>query len=250
MFHRLRPLGNHCAPARDRPPRTGHEADRPVPRTGRKFAPSAPRSMAPETTRGTPSMRASLLLILPIVALGLAGCVDVHSTPAPKETTVVTPAPAPAPAAATTSTGSAKLWARSGARGPSDLVEQVYCGRIMARFQHGARFWWVVSSYLPTTASQRLGFRNPPAPPPPSPQWHYPCNGITPPRRHAEFRSRRPDTPSPPRPRRARVEYARCAAPSPPPSERPGASARSNPPDGRCERSCRPACPARRPTTR
>jgi uncharacterized protein YceK len=40
-------------------------------------------------------MRASLLLILPIVALGLAGCVDVHSTPTPKETTVVTPAPAP-----------------------------------------------------------------------------------------------------------------------------------------------------------
>jgi uncharacterized protein YceK len=46
-------------------------------------------------------MRASLLLILPIVALGLAGCVDVHSTPAPKETTVVTPAPAPAPVFAT-----------------------------------------------------------------------------------------------------------------------------------------------------
>ena len=42
-------------------------------------------------------MRVSLLL-LPLVALGLAGCIDVHShsTP-PDRTTVVTPAPAPAP---------------------------------------------------------------------------------------------------------------------------------------------------------
>jgi hypothetical protein len=38
-------------------------------------------------------MRASLLL-LPLVFLGLAGCVDVHEHPAPRET-VVTPAPAP-----------------------------------------------------------------------------------------------------------------------------------------------------------
>jgi uncharacterized protein YceK len=37
-------------------------------------------------------MRVSLLF-LPVAALGLAGCVDVHSTPTPKETTVVTPAP-------------------------------------------------------------------------------------------------------------------------------------------------------------
>lgn len=43
-------------------------------------------------------MRVSLLMLLPIAALGLAGCVDVHSTPTPKETTVVAPAPAPAPA--------------------------------------------------------------------------------------------------------------------------------------------------------
>ncbi len=51
-------------------------------------------------------MRVSLLL-LPLAALGLAGCVDVHSNPPAKETTVVTPAPAPAPvyaAPGTTST--------------------------------------------------------------------------------------------------------------------------------------------------
>ncbi len=41
-------------------------------------------------------MRVSLLL-LPLVALGLAGCIDVHSNPPARETTVVTPAPAPAP---------------------------------------------------------------------------------------------------------------------------------------------------------
>jgi hypothetical protein len=41
-------------------------------------------------------MRVSLLLI-PLAALGLAGCVDVHSHPTPRDTTVVTPAPAPAP---------------------------------------------------------------------------------------------------------------------------------------------------------
>ena len=34
------------------------------------------------------------LLALPLVALGLAGCVDVHEHPAPRET-VVTPAPTP-----------------------------------------------------------------------------------------------------------------------------------------------------------
>jgi hypothetical protein len=42
-------------------------------------------------------MRVSLLL-LPLLALGIAGCVDVHSTPTPRETTVVTPNPAPPPA--------------------------------------------------------------------------------------------------------------------------------------------------------
>jgi hypothetical protein len=42
-------------------------------------------------------MRVSLLL-LPLMALGIAGCVDVHSTPTPRETTVVTPSPAPPPA--------------------------------------------------------------------------------------------------------------------------------------------------------
>jgi hypothetical protein len=41
-------------------------------------------------------MRVSLLL-LPLLAIGVAGCVDVHSHPAPRDTTVVTPAPAPAP---------------------------------------------------------------------------------------------------------------------------------------------------------
>lgn len=40
-------------------------------------------------------MRVSLLL-LPLAALGLVGCVDVHSHP-PAQETVVTPAPAPAP---------------------------------------------------------------------------------------------------------------------------------------------------------
>jgi hypothetical protein len=39
-------------------------------------------------------MRVSLLL-LPLLALGVAGCIDVHSHPAPRETTVVTPAPQP-----------------------------------------------------------------------------------------------------------------------------------------------------------
>jgi hypothetical protein len=43
-------------------------------------------------------MRVSLLL-LPLAALGLVGCVDVHSNPPAKETTVVTPAPAPVYAA-------------------------------------------------------------------------------------------------------------------------------------------------------
>jgi hypothetical protein len=37
-------------------------------------------------------MRISLFL-LPFAALGLAGCIDVHSHPAPRETTIVTPAP-------------------------------------------------------------------------------------------------------------------------------------------------------------
>jgi hypothetical protein len=41
-------------------------------------------------------MRVSLLL-LPLVALGLAGCIDVHSHPTPQDTTVVAPAPMPAP---------------------------------------------------------------------------------------------------------------------------------------------------------
>jgi hypothetical protein len=41
-------------------------------------------------------MRVSLLL-LPLLAIGVAGCIDVHSHPAPRDTTVVTPAPAPAP---------------------------------------------------------------------------------------------------------------------------------------------------------
>jgi hypothetical protein len=52
-------------------------------------------------------MRVSLLL-LPLAALGLAGCIDVHSHPAPRDTTVVTPAPtAPvyaAPSSTTTET--------------------------------------------------------------------------------------------------------------------------------------------------
>jgi hypothetical protein len=39
-------------------------------------------------------MRVSLLLP-PLLALGVAGCIDVHSHPAPRETTVVTPAPQP-----------------------------------------------------------------------------------------------------------------------------------------------------------
>jgi len=53
-------------------------------------------------------MRISLLL--PLVFLGLAGCVDVHEHPNPQPTaTVVTPAPAPtatyvAPAPPTTTT--------------------------------------------------------------------------------------------------------------------------------------------------
>lgn len=39
-------------------------------------------------------MRVSML-ILPFAMLGLAGCIDVHShpDPAPRETTIVTPAP-------------------------------------------------------------------------------------------------------------------------------------------------------------
>ncbi len=41
-------------------------------------------------------MRVSLL-VLPLTALGLAGCVDVHSNPPAHDTTVVTPAPPPAP---------------------------------------------------------------------------------------------------------------------------------------------------------
>ena len=53
-------------------------------------------------------MRISFLL--PLVFLGLAGCIDVHEHPAPTPTsTIVTPAPAPtatyvAPAAPTTTT--------------------------------------------------------------------------------------------------------------------------------------------------
>lgn len=41
-------------------------------------------------------MRASLLL-LPLAALGLVGCVDVHPNPPARDTTVISPAPAPAP---------------------------------------------------------------------------------------------------------------------------------------------------------
>ena len=43
-------------------------------------------------------------LLLPLAALGLAGCVDVHTHPTPRETTVVTPAPAPVYTAPDTST--------------------------------------------------------------------------------------------------------------------------------------------------
>jgi hypothetical protein len=40
-------------------------------------------------------MRYSLLL-LPVVALGMVGCIDVHEhPPPPRDTTVVTPAPTP-----------------------------------------------------------------------------------------------------------------------------------------------------------
>ena len=72
-------------PARDRPPRTGHEADHGRPRTG-GTSPSLARHAwrAVETTRGKPPMRVSLL-VLPLVALGLAGCVDVHDHPTPRE---------------------------------------------------------------------------------------------------------------------------------------------------------------------
>jgi hypothetical protein len=38
------------------------------------------------------------LIAFPLVALGVAGCIDVHTHPAPQpQTTVVTPAPTPAP---------------------------------------------------------------------------------------------------------------------------------------------------------
>ncbi len=48
----------------------------------------------------------SWLLLLPLVALGLAGCIDVHEHPPPRhETTVVTP-PSDAPPAAYAPPGS------------------------------------------------------------------------------------------------------------------------------------------------
>jgi hypothetical protein len=67
--------------------RVGHEATR---ITGDRRATRAPRYPPPGRN---PRMRASLLL-LPLAVLGLAGCVDVHEHPTPRET-VVTPAPQP-----------------------------------------------------------------------------------------------------------------------------------------------------------
>jgi hypothetical protein len=62
----------------------------------------------PFSTEGYVMMRISFLL--PLVMLGLAGCVDVHEHPAPQPSaTIVTPAPAPTatyvtPAPTTTTT--------------------------------------------------------------------------------------------------------------------------------------------------
>jgi len=84
-------------------PQRRHEAAPCLPRSNAITAPigtptrcAGPRTVTFISKRDSHTMRLAWLLI-PLAVLGLAGCIDVHEHPAPRET-VVTPPGAPPPA--------------------------------------------------------------------------------------------------------------------------------------------------------